>query len=89
MVLDYVHFCTDLCVPKKSFTMRTIQKLWMTKHIIEMIGHKEKHHQHRSRSSKMKRDISKSITKAKQNHLSKIQHQLAKEPARAWADIKK
>ena len=91
IITDYINFCTDLCIPKKSFRMCTNQKPWMSKHISKMLEQKQLAHDNGNRKlyNKLKRDISKAITVAKKDYSTKIQQQLAREPAKAWTDIKK
>ena len=71
--------------------MRTNQKPWMSKYILKMLEQKQAAHDDGNRKlyNELKRDISKSITIAKRDYSAKIQQQLAKEPAKAWTDIKK
>ena len=64
IITDYINFCTDLCIPKKSFRMCTNQKPWMSKHISKMLEQKQAAHDDGNRKlyNKLKRDTSKSNT---------------------------
>ena len=91
IISDYINFCTDLCLPQKSIRMCTNQKPWITKQIQEMIDHKQDAHKSGNRKlyNKLKRNIKNAMKLAKENYSHKIQRKLAKEPAKAWTDIKK
>ena len=91
VISDYINFCTDLCIPNKTFKKQANQKPWITKHIDSLIKQKQEAHQSGNRKlyHKLKKLVSKEITKSKVEYSKRIQQHLFNEPARAWKDIKK
>ena len=91
VISDYINFCTDLCIPKKTVKKHANQKPWIKKHIDDLIDQKQDAHQKGKRKlyHKLKKLVSKEIKKSKEEYSKNIQQHLIKEPARAWKDIKK
>ena len=91
VISDYINFCTDLCIPKKTVKKRANQKPWINKHIDDLIDQKQDAHQKGNKKlyHKLKKLVSKEIKKSKEEYSKNIQQHLIKEPARAWKDIKK
>ena len=88
--LDYITFCTDLCIPPKTVKKQPNQKPWINKNIERLIDQKHYAHQIGNKNyHKLKRNVSTTIKKSKQEYSAKIQQHLVNEPARAWNDIKK
>ena len=88
---DYIKFCTDLCIPTKTITKRNNSKPWITKDIANLIDQKQDAHETGNKKlyHKLKRLITREMKKSKKDYSLKIQQHLAKEPAKAWTDIKK
>jgi len=91
VITDYINFCTDLCIPTKTFKRKLNEKPWITRQIKDMINEKQdaRADENRKLYHKLKNKISKEIKKLKQNYSQKIQQHLAKEPVNVWCDIKK
>ena len=91
VISDYINFCSDLCIPKKTFKKHANQKPWITKYIDGLIDQKQDAHQSGNKKlyHKLKKLVTKEITKSKVEYSKRIQQHLINEPARAWKDIKK
>mgnify|MGYP001796639648 CR=1 FL=1 len=61
VISDYINFCTDLCIPKKTFKKHANQKPWITKYIDGLIDQKQDAHQ--SGNKKLYHRLKKLVTK--------------------------
>jgi hypothetical protein len=74
VISDYINFCTDLCIPTKTFKKHANQKPGITKHIDGLIVQKQKAHQSGNRKlyHKLKKSVTKAITKSKVDSLKEF-----------------
>ena len=88
---DYINFCTQLHIPTVMRKVHQNSKPWINNKIMELVSqkHQAKLNGNTKLKHKMKKEINREMIKAKKKYTTKIQTNLAKDPAKAWTDVKK